>query len=155
MIRAKLSQLPERVGEPLGRTPWRLVDFDRVAAFMTLTGTPRPLGPAHDVLATTFWDTLVPPSFVLSLCSGFLAELLEVSDAAAAVDYSVDQVRYPALLNTGARIRARGKLFAVNGEAWGAETVAEISVDIKGDTRPACVARFVSRYYSSTRVDDR
>jgi acyl dehydratase len=63
------------------------------------------------------------------------------------VNYGLNRVRFPAPVKAGARIRARSTLKEVAEVAGGLQIVREVTVEIEGGDKPACVAETVSRLY--------
>jgi acyl dehydratase len=64
------------------------------------------------------------------------------------VNYGLNRVRFMAPVKVGAKIRARVKLLS-----WedlpnnGAQVVSEVSIEIEGSDKPACVAETIARRY--------
>ncbi|HAA95755.1 MAG TPA: enoyl-CoA hydratase [Dehalococcoidia bacterium] len=64
------------------------------------------------------------------------------------VNYGLNRVRFPNPVPPGSRVRSRSKLAAVEkvGEE-GIQVVTEVTIEIEGQPKPACVAETVFRYY--------
>ena len=58
-----------------------------------------------------------------------------------------DEVRFPSAVPVGSRIRARCKVLAVEDVKNSLQLTEEYSVEIEGQSRPACVAECVMRLY--------
>ncbi|MEZ4863499.1 MAG: MaoC family dehydratase [Caldilineaceae bacterium] len=63
------------------------------------------------------------------------------------VNYGLNKVRFPQPVVVGSRIRARTTLLAIEEVENGLQVVNRVTVDIEGQTKPACVAETVSRVY--------
>jgi acyl dehydratase len=62
------------------------------------------------------------------------------------VNYGLDKVRFPAPVRVDSRIRARQKLLAVELKSPNTLQISrEVTIEIEGDTKPACVAEFLTR----------
>lgn len=67
--------------------------------------------------------------------------------AKMAVNFGLNQVRFPYPVKVGSRVRARSRLASVGAIKRGLELVNEITVEIEGCRRPGCVAESVLRLY--------
>lgn len=63
------------------------------------------------------------------------------------VNYGLNRVRFPSPVKAGAAIRARTELHAVEPVGVGVQIIYNITVDIAGESKPACVAEFLARVY--------
>jgi len=65
-----------------------------------------------------------------------------------AVNYGMNRVRFPNPVAAGSRIRSRSKLITVNQiNDICLQVVNEVTIEIDGQEKPACVAEMVYRYY--------
>jgi acyl dehydratase len=136
------------VGKPLGVTPWLAITQQRVDTFADATDDHQWIH-VDPVRAKDgpFGATIAHGFLTLSLCSRFLPELVEVR-MKMGVNYGVDKVRFPNAVKVGARIRGVGELIAAETtKDGGLQATIRITIEIEGETRPACVADTISRYY--------
>lgn len=136
------------VGQSLGTTPWLTVTQDRVDTFADATGDHQWIH-VDPVRAKDgpFGTTIAHGYLTLSLVSTFLPQLIEVR-MKMGVNYGCDKVRFPNAVKVGARIRGAGEVLAVEATRdGGVQATIRVSVEIDGETRPACVADTISRYY--------
>ena len=61
--------------------------------------------------------------------------------------YGYDRVRFPAPVPIGGRIRARGVVRDAREVGGAAQLSVEVTIDLEGADRPACVAQAVWRHY--------
>lgn len=61
--------------------------------------------------------------------------------------YGYNRVRFPAAVPVGARVRMRGKVVGVDEIDGGEQLTLDLSVEIEGLGRPACVAQAIWRHY--------
>ena len=135
-------------GKPLGATPWLPMTQPRIDTFAEATGDHQwihvdPLRAKEG----PFGATIAHGYLTLSLCSVFLPQLVDVR-MKMGVNYGCEKVRFPNAVKVGARIRGAGEVLSVETTRdGGVQAVIRITVEIEGETRPACVADTISRYY--------
>jgi len=68
-------------------------------------------------------------------------------EAKMAVNYGLNQVRFPFPVKAGARVRARKKIVKLNPMRKSIEIIHEVSLEVENSKRKACVAETVLRLY--------
>ncbi len=68
-----------------------------------------------------------------------------VAGVKAGINYGWNKVRFPSPVAVGAHIRTRGKLLSVEIKGNMLEIVNELTVEVQGQDKPACVAESVLR----------
>jgi acyl dehydratase len=63
------------------------------------------------------------------------------------VNYGCDKVRFPSPVKVGSRIRGKGELVKADALEGGVQATIRVTVEIEGQTKPACIADTISRYY--------
>ena len=63
------------------------------------------------------------------------------------MNYGADKVRFTNMVPEGSRVRARQKLLSVEPKGGGLKLVSEITIEIEGQKRPACVAETIAIIY--------
>lgn len=61
------------------------------------------------------------------------------------INYGFNKVRFPAPVPVGSRVRARRVMKSAEIKGGMIETMTEVTVDIEGQDKPACVAESLSR----------
>lgn len=104
--------------------------------------TVRSVGPSHT------------GSLTLSLLIPMWSELFDVSDVKTKINYGLDKVRFTSPVKVGARIRMTVTIAEVSEvsevsevKGNGLHLVADATIEIEGEERPAVVARFLNRFY--------
>jgi len=65
-----------------------------------------------------------------------------------AVNYGLNRVRFPNPVVAGSRVRSRSKIAGVDMVSDECiQVVSEVTIEIDGQEKPACVAEVVIRYY--------
>ncbi|MCB1645424.1 MAG: MaoC family dehydratase [Pseudomonadales bacterium] len=68
-----------------------------------------------------------------------------IPDQKMGINYGFNKVRFPSPVPVGARIRARRVLKTAEIKGGMIETMTEVTVEIEGQEKPACVAESLSR----------
>ena len=63
------------------------------------------------------------------------------------VNYGLNKVRFMSPVRAGSRIRPRMKLLEVSDIPGGYQTQWQVTIEIEGRDKPACVAETLGRYY--------
>ena len=64
-----------------------------------------------------------------------------------AINYGLDRVRFITPVPVGSRVRARTVLRDVSEVQGGIQAKTEITIEIDGSDKPACVAETLARFY--------
>lgn len=148
MLKTRISDLPQHRGAELGCTDWLTIRQDRIDSFAETTEDRQWIhtDPAR-AAAGPFGTTIAHGYLTLSLVSGFLLDLLEVTDAVLCVNYGLDRVRFPSPVPSGSAVRGFGKLVDVRMlDSGGAQTITRISVHTAEGTKPVVVADVLTRF---------
>jgi acyl dehydratase len=146
-----LEEITALAGADLGRTGWTEVTQERVNAFADATGDHQwiHLDQAR-AAAGPFGGTIAHGYLTLSMVIPLFAELLEVTGISMAINYGLNKVRFPAPVPVGAKIRLAASVAAAEPVAGGSavQLTADVTVEVDGGTKPACVAQAIYRYYA-------
>ncbi|MFV9457773.1 MaoC family dehydratase [Rhodococcus sp. NM-2] len=134
-------------GHTLGTTNWLDITQDQVNRFADATDD-------HQWIHTDpvraaegpFGGTIAHGYLTLSLAPMVLAEVLEIDDTTAALNYGLNKVRFPAPVPVGARLRATVTVTSAQQKPAGIETVFGLTYEVEGGGRPACIADVVVLY---------
>ncbi len=148
VIETDLAGLPDCVGEQLGPTAWGEMTQATVDAFAQLTGD-------HNFIhvdpvragQSPFGGTIAHGFLSLALLAP-VTQLLQVSDAATAINYGLDRLRFPAPLPVGSRWRASAEVTEVQEISGGRQARVAARVEVEGSERPAVVADCLIRFYA-------
>jgi hypothetical protein len=142
------SGLLDLVGADLGTTDWIVVTQERIGEFADATGDHQwiHVDVERAQAESPFGGPIAHGYLTLSLVNLFLPELLEVRGASMGVNVGLEQVRFPAPVPSGARIRGRGQVVSAEEAKGGVQVVVRVAVEVEGVEKPACVADTVSRF---------
>lgn len=140
-----IDALRSHVGRTLGRSPWITVEQEAVNAFASVTRDEQWIHVDEARAAEgPFGTTIAHGFFVLSHVSHFLEEVLTVQSARLAINYGLDRVRFTAPVPVGSDIRGVAHLEAVESVAGGARARLVVTVERRGELKPACVAEQIT-----------
>ena len=132
------------IGEELGTSPWVTVDQDRIDDFARSTGDHQWI---HvDVERATrespFGGPVAHGYLTLSLLADASMNVGVVPpDAAAALNYGLDKVRFLAPVRAGSRLRTHIRLVEVKDQPGGRKLIKLVNtVEIEGQSKPALIA---------------
>jgi acyl dehydratase len=144
-----LASLQPLVGQDIGTSDWVTVDQARIDQFAQATGDHQwihvdPVRAAAGPFGTTVAHGFLTLSLVpLLFDSGFA-----IGDVKMGVNYGLNRVRFTAPVPAGGRVRGQFKLLAYEPLAGGAQLTVQVTIELEGSPKPACVAETVSRRYT-------
>lgn len=98
---------------------------------------------------SAFGTTIAHGFLTLSLIPRFMYECLNFRDLfAMTINYGANRIRFASPVKCGARIRARFQLLELSEVKGGWQGRFQVTIDIEGQEKPACVAETLSRYYT-------
>lgn len=139
-----MGTAPLFVGRELGVSNWVTVDQDRIGRFAACTGDQQwiHVDVERARRESPFGGPVAHGYLSLSLVAATVMELGVVPpDAASALNYGLDKVRFIAPVKAGARVRMRARLAAAEPQNGGRLLLKLSStLEIEGETKPALVA---------------
>ncbi|WP_353227252.1 MaoC family dehydratase [Novosphingobium sp.] len=135
-------------GTVLGPSDWLTIDQDRVNGFADVTGDHQWIHvDVERAKGGPFGGTIAHGYLTLSLVNHFLPELIDVRGFAHAVNVGADRLRFLNPVRVGSKIRASGEIVAVEEIKGAIQSTVRVTIEIDGETRPACVIDTISRYF--------
>ena len=139
-----MATVQDFVGRELGVTDWITVGQDRIDQFAACTGDRQwiHVDVARARRESPFGGTIAHGYLILSLVAAMVMELGVVPpDAATALNYGLDKVRFIAPVKAGARVRMRASLASVEPQSGGRMLLKlQSTLEIEGEAKPALVA---------------
>jgi acyl dehydratase len=139
-----MASAAQCVGRELGVSDWITVDQERIDAFAACTGDRQwiHVDVERAKRESPFGGPIAHGYLILSLVAAMVMEIGVVPpDAASALNYGLDKVRFIAPVKAGARVRMRAKLASAEPQN-GARLLLKLqsTVEIEGEAKPAVVA---------------
>ena len=136
-------------GQEIGVSDWVEITQDRINAFADATGDHQWI---HIDVESAKKEmpggkTIAHGYLTLSLIPWLTGGMLQVEGVTRGINYGSNKVRFTNMVMTGSRVRARQKLVGVEPKGGGMQLTNEVSIEIEGQDRPACVAETISLVY--------
>jgi len=149
MKTVSFEELPSLAGQETGVSDWVLIDQDRINKFAEATGDHQWIHVDVERAKKEMpgGKTIAHGYLTLSLIPMLGAEILRVTGVTRGINYGSNKVRFTNMVPVGSRVRARQKLLAVEPKAGGLQLTNEVTIEIEGQPRPACVAETISLVY--------
>ncbi len=149
MLTVSKQELQEYVDKPLEPSAWVRIDQNMINTFADATMDHQFIHVDEDRAAQTpFGSTIAHGYLTMSLISHFLGECaIGPKNAVMALNYGSDKVRFLQPVKVDSEIRAQAILMSVSEKAPGQIlTKTGITIEIKGEEKPALVAEILSLY---------
>ncbi|PZG07586.1 MaoC family dehydratase [Nonomuraea aridisoli] len=145
-----LAGLKELAGRDLGHSSWLEVGQGRVNTFADATGDHQWIHVDPERAKDgPFGGTIAHGYLTLSLVIPLFGELLDVRGISMGVNYGLDRVRFPSPVKVGAKIRLAATVVSVEDVPGdGVQMAVDLTVEVDGSPKPACVARAIYRHYA-------
>jgi acyl dehydratase len=144
-----LADVSKHIGEDLGASEWVLIDQDRVNKFADATGDHQwihiDVERAKRELPTQ--GTIAHGYLTLSLIPFLASKISRIDGVTRGINYGSNKVRFTNMVPVGSRVRARSKIVAAEPKGPGLQVTNEITIEIEGQDRPACIAETISIVY--------
>lgn len=142
------AELDAAVGSHLGYSNWVEITQDRVDRFAQATDDHQWIHVDRDLAAQgPFGGTIAHGYLTLSLAVPLISEILEVGGVTMGINYGTNKVRFITPVPVGSRLRLGAVLASVEDFDGGRQVALDLTFEIEGKERPACVAQVIYRYY--------
>jgi len=146
MITTSFDDLPKLAGTETGVSDWVTIDQDRINKFADATGDHQWIHVDVERAKTMMpgGKTIAHGYLTLSLIPWLTGDFLNIQGVTRGINYGSNKVRFISMVPVGSRLRARAKLLAVEPKSGGMQMTTEVTIEIDGQQRPACVAETIS-----------
>jgi len=144
-----LQDLAACVGQEVAVSDWITITQQQVNQFAEATGDHQWIHVDVERAKTGPFGAPIAHGFLtLSLLPRFFETTIEVVESRMGVNYGLNRVRFMAPVPVGSRLRARMKLLTSDAiDNQGQQMTWEVTIEIDGASKPACVAESVARRY--------
>jgi acyl dehydratase len=142
-----VDELVAAAGSQLGPTDWLSVEQDRVNQFADATGDHQWIHVDPERAADgPFGGTIAHGLLTLSLLPHFMHDLYRVDNAAMAINYGFNKVRFITPVPVGAKLRARSEITEVQTLDSAVQATLVTTIEVEGSQKPAAVIESIVRY---------
>ena len=146
MITTSFDDLPKLAGTETGVSDWVTIDQDRINKFADATGDHQWIHVDVERAKTMMpgGKTIAHGYLTLSLIPWLTGGFLSIQGVTRGINYGSNKVRFTNMVPVGSRVRARAKLLSAEPKSGGMQMTTEVTIEIDGQQRPACVAETIS-----------
>ncbi len=147
----KPAALAGYVGKELGTTDWMLVTQKEINLFADATGDHQwiHVDVERAKKESPFKGPIAHGYFTLSKVPESIRKVLEITGSKLTVNYGLNKVRFPSPVPVGKKIRAKVSVIAAKDIGEGNQEVEfNVTFEVEGSPKPACVAEIVFRFYA-------
>lgn len=144
-----LADMAALVGQEVAVSDWITITQEQVNLFAQATGDHQWIHvDVEKAKAGPFGAPIAHGFLTLSLIPRFFDLSMRISQSRMGVNYGLNKVRFTAPVPVGSRVRGRMKLLECKPiDNNGMQMAWEVTVELEGSTKPACVAESLSRRY--------
>jgi acyl dehydratase len=143
------NDLPGLAGQDIGHSEWMVIDQDRVNRFADATLDHQWIHIDVERATREIGGPIAHGFLTLSLLPYLGAQILQVEGVQRGINYGLDKVRFTNMVPVGSRVRAHQKLLSVEPRAGGLQLKSEITIEVEGKDRPACVAESITLLFGA------
>jgi acyl dehydratase len=143
------EDISKLAGKETGVSAWVEITQDRINRFAEATGDHQWIHVDVERAKKEMpgGKTIAHGYLTLSLIPWLTGDFLKVEGVTRGINYGSNKIRFTNMVPVGSRVRARAKLVSAEARAGGMQLVNEVTIEIEGQDRPACVAETISLIY--------
>ena len=145
MKHVTFEDLPALAGQEIGVSDWVEIDQDRIDKFADATGDHQwiHIDVERAKQEMPGGKTIAHGYLTLSLIPWLAGNFLRIEGVTRGINYGSNKVRFTSMVPVGSRVRARSKLLSVEPRGGGMQLTSEVTIEIEGALRPACIAETI------------
>ena len=141
------ADLESLVGTEVGVSPWHQITQSQINKFAEATGDHQWIHVDVERATREIGGPIAHGYLTLSLIPFLGAGMLPVKGVTRGINYGSDKVRFINMVRVGKRVRMRQKLIGAEAKAGGMQLKNECTIEIEGESKPACIAETMSIIY--------
>jgi acyl dehydratase len=142
-----VDELVAAAGSQLGPTDWLSVEQERINQFADATDDHQWIHVDPERAADgPFGGTIAHGLLTLSLLPHFMHDLYRVDNAAMAINYGFNKVRFITPVPVGAKLRAHSEITEVQTLDSAVQATLRTTIEVEGAQKPAAVIESIVRY---------
>ena len=137
------------IGQETGVSDWVEITQDRINQFADATGDHQWIHLDTERAATEMPNgkTIAHGFLTLSLIPMLTGGMLKMENVTRGINYGCNKVRFTNMVPVGSKVRARSVLKNAEEKSGGIQITNEVTIEMEGAERPACVAETLSVVY--------
>ena len=145
-----LNDLQKYKGKEIGLSDWFYMYQDKINIFADITEDSQwiHLDAKRAAKESPYKKTIAHGFLVLSYATQITFRTLKVNNIKLGINYGLDKVRFPNATPSNSYFRGRVSLIEFEEVPGGAKYKLKIVFEVKGETKPVCVAETLSLVYS-------
>ena len=149
MKTATFDTLPQLAGQEIGVSDWVEITQDRINKFADATGDHQWIHVDVERAKKELpgGKTIAHGYLTLSLIPWLTGGMMRVEGVSRGINYGSNKVRFTNMVPVGSKVRARQKLLSAEARSGGMQLTNEVTIEIEGQQRPACIAETISLVY--------
>ncbi|MGH7818395.1 MAG: MaoC family dehydratase [Candidatus Binatia bacterium] len=146
----KIEELKGLKGQELGVSDWHTVTQEEINKFAEATHDHQwiHVDPERAKRESPFGGPIAHGYYTLSLAPHLMSQVIAVRGIRLGINYGLNKLRFPGPVKIGKRVRMRATLADFEDIPHGAQATIGMTFEVEGESKPACVAEAVYRYYS-------
>ena len=146
MPTATFDTIASLAGQEIGVSDWLEITQERINQFAEATGDHQWIHVNVEMAKQMMpgGKTIAHGYLTLSLIPWLTGTFLNIQGVTRGINYGSNKVRFINMVQVDSRVRARAKLLAVEPKSGGMQMTTEVTIEIDGQTKPACVAETIS-----------
>lgn len=142
-----VDDLKAQIGQEIGLSDWFTISQERIQQFAEATDDHQWIHVDSEKAASGPFGTTIAHGFLTLSLLPALTPALDIPGVRMGINYGLDRVRFISPVPSGSRVRARSQLMSVEEVPGGLQLKSEVTVELEGSEKPACVAEALSRLY--------
>src|SRR5471032_2693458 len=138
----RAADLKAYEGKEIGVSDWFTVTQEQIDKFADATGDHQWIHVDVERAKTQMpgGKTIAHGYLTLSLIPWLTGGMMQIDGVTRGINYGSNKIRFTNMVPVGSKVRARQKLLAAEPKAGGMQLTNEVTIEIDGQQRPACVA---------------
>ncbi len=144
-----VKDLKSLIGQELGVSDWHPVTQEEINQFADATHDHQwiHVDPERAKKESPFGGPIAHGYYTLALAPYLVSQALTVTGIRMGVNYGLNSLRFTNPVRIGKRLRVRVKVNSVEEVTAGVQVGFGLIYEVEGESKPACVAEVVYRYY--------
>lgn len=133
----------------VGVSDWVVIDQERIDRFAAATDDFQWIHVDAERAARELphGKTIAHGYLTLSLIPALTANFIKVENLERALNFGSNKVRFYAMVPVDGRVRARAVVKQARKRAGALHLTSEITVEVEGERKPACIAETIGMYF--------